>query len=67
MNVIEKAKEYAKGKALGVISYAIVQAYADGYNEGYNKGINSLKIIMGLKIPMMLVRKTKTYNIIPAV
>ena len=41
MNVIEKAKEYAKGKALSVISDAIVQAYADGYNEGYNKGINS--------------------------
>ena len=41
MDIIKKAKEYAKGKALDAISAAIEQAYADGYNEGYNDGINS--------------------------
>jgi len=34
MEIKEKAKEYAKGKALEAISAAIEQAYADGYNEG---------------------------------
>lgn len=34
MEVSEKAKEYAKGKALDAISAAIEQAYTDGYNEG---------------------------------
>ena len=34
MNITEKSKEYAKGKALEAITTAIEQAYADGYNDG---------------------------------
>lgn len=34
MNITEKSKEYAKGKALEAISAAIEQAYTDGYNDG---------------------------------
>lgn len=34
MNITEKSKEYAKGKALEVITAAIEQAYEDGYNDG---------------------------------
>lgn len=34
MDIKEKAKEYAKGKAIDAISAAIEQAYLDGYNEG---------------------------------
>ncbi len=34
MNITEKAKEYAKGKALEAITSAIEQAYVDGYNDG---------------------------------
>ena len=36
MNITEKAKEYAKGKAMEAITAAIEQAYADGYNDGIN-------------------------------
>ena len=36
MDIIEKSKEYAKGKALEAISSAIEQAYVDGYNAGLN-------------------------------
>jgi len=36
MDITEKAKEYAQGKALEAISSAIEQAYADGYNAGLN-------------------------------
>ena len=42
MNITEKSKEYAKGKAIDAITAAIEQAYADGYNEGYSDGINQL-------------------------
>lgn len=31
MNITERSKEYAKGKALDAITAAIEQAYADGY------------------------------------
>jgi hypothetical protein len=34
MNITERSKEYAKGKALDAITAAIEQAYADGYNDG---------------------------------
>ena len=34
MNITEKSKEYAQGKALDAITAAIEQAYADGYNDG---------------------------------
>lgn len=34
MNITEKSKEYAKGKALDAITAAIEQAYVDGYNDG---------------------------------
>ena len=34
MNITEKSKEYAKGKALEAITAAIEQAYTDGYNDG---------------------------------
>lgn len=34
MNIIEKSKEYAKGKAFEAMTAAIEQAYADGYNDG---------------------------------
>lgn len=34
MNITEKSKEYAKGKAINAITAAIEQAYADGYNDG---------------------------------
>ena len=38
MNITEKSKEYAEGKALNAITAAIEQAYADGYQEGYANG-----------------------------
>lgn len=41
MNIKEKAKIYAEGKAFNAISAAIEEAYADGYNEGYNDGVKS--------------------------
>lgn len=34
MDITEKAKKYAEGKALNAISSAIEQAYTDGYNDG---------------------------------
>lgn len=34
MNITERAKEYANGKALDAITSAIEKAYADGYNDG---------------------------------
>lgn len=34
MDIIEKSKEYAKGKAFETMTAAIEQAYADGYNDG---------------------------------
>lgn len=34
MNITEKAKQYAQGKALDAINAAIEQAYKDGYNDG---------------------------------
>lgn len=34
MDIKERSKEYAKGKALDAMTAAIEQAYADGYNDG---------------------------------
>jgi hypothetical protein len=34
MDILEKSKEYAKGKAIDAITAAIEQAYADGYKDG---------------------------------
>ena len=42
MNIIEKSKEYAKGKALEAISTAIEQAYEAGYNDGMRHRENQL-------------------------
>lgn len=38
MNIHEKAKAYAEGKAIEAISQAIEQAYEAGYQEGYREG-----------------------------
>ncbi len=38
MNVKEKSKEYAEGKALNAISTVIEEAYAEGYRTGYRDG-----------------------------
>lgn len=38
MNIIEKSKEYAEGKALNAITSAIEEAYAAGYKAGYSDG-----------------------------
>ena len=32
MNIVEKSKQYAQGKALEAMTSAIEKAYADGYN-----------------------------------
>ena len=34
MDITERSKEYAQGKALDAITSAIEQAYTDGYNDG---------------------------------
>ena len=38
MNITDKSKEYAEGKALSAITTAIEDAYAAGYQEGYEDG-----------------------------
>lgn len=40
MDINEKAKEYAEGKALEAITNAIEGAYASGYKEGYQAGLD---------------------------
>lgn len=37
MNITEKSKQYAEGKALSAITTAIEQAYADGFADGYRE------------------------------
>lgn len=39
MDITEKAKMYAEGKALEAITSAIEKAYAEGYKDGYKDGI----------------------------
>ena len=41
MNIIEKSKEYAEGKALNAITSAIEEAYAAGYKAGFSDGCAS--------------------------
>jgi hypothetical protein len=41
MDILEKSKQYAQGKALEAMTSAIEKAYADGYNAGYADGISS--------------------------
>ena len=38
MDIREKAKQYADGKALSAINAAIEEAYAEGYKSGYEDG-----------------------------
>lgn len=38
MDIKEKSKEYAEGKALSAITTAIEEAYATGYQDGYADG-----------------------------
>ena len=38
MDINEKAKEYAEGKALNALTSAIEEAYASGYKDGYKDG-----------------------------
>lgn len=44
MDIKEKAKEYAEGKALNAITAAIEEAYASGYKDGYDDGVASREI-----------------------
>lgn len=39
MDITEKAKEYAQGKALEAMTAAIEKAYADGFKDGYDDGL----------------------------
>lgn len=39
MNITEKSKEYANGKAIDALTNVIEQAYKDGYNDGYNDAL----------------------------
>ena len=41
MNITEKAKAYAEGKALSAITTAIEEAYAAGYKDGFYDGNTS--------------------------
>lgn len=38
MDIKERAKQYAEGKALEAITSAIEQAFVEGYNQGYTEG-----------------------------
>lgn len=41
MNILEKSKEYAQGKAMEAMTAAIEQAFEVGYNEGYKAGLQA--------------------------
>ena len=43
MEIKEKAKSYAEGKALDSITAAIEHAYEDGYKDGYKDGVSNLE------------------------
>ena len=58
MDIIERGKKYAEGKALSALSSVIEQAYIDGYNDGLkhleNEKIEAIKdgveyVDLGLK------------------
>ena len=44
MDINDKAKMYAEGKALDAITSAIEKAYAEGYKDGYKDGIAKVDI-----------------------
>lgn len=39
MNIVEKSKEYAKGKINEALTNTVEQAYIDGYKAGYNDAL----------------------------
>ena len=43
MDIKEKAKSYAEGKALDSITAAIEHAYEEGYKDGYKDGVSNLE------------------------
>ena len=43
MEIKEKAKSYAEGKALDSITAAIEHAYEEGYKDGYKDGVSNLE------------------------
>lgn len=55
MDIKDKAKMYAEGKALDAITSAIEEAYANGYKDGYHDGISKadveppVEIVDGIK------------------
>lgn len=46
MDINEKAKDYAEGKATAAIEQAIAKAFADGYKAGYEDRDNEVQIEM---------------------
>ena len=44
MDIKDKAKEYAGGKALEAITSAIEEAYANGYRDGYKDGVSKADV-----------------------
>lgn len=40
MNIDQKAKKYAEGKALEAFTKSIEEAYTQGYHDGYKDGLN---------------------------
>lgn len=71
MNITERSKEYAQGKALNAITAAIEQAYADGYNDGLkhleNEKLEAIKdgveyVDLGLKSEILWSKKLLSDN-----
>ena len=50
MDIEERAKMYAEGKALEAITSAIEEAYANGYRDGYKDGISKADVQPPLEI-----------------
>ena len=57
MNITEKAKEYAEGKAMEALTSAIEKAYTDGYNAGLNDASKS----KGIEFPRQIVEDGVKY------
>lgn len=45
MDILEKSKEYAAGKALDAMTATIAEAYAAGYKEGYNEALSKFNAV----------------------
>ena len=45
MDILEKSKEYAAGKALDAMTATIAEAYAAGYKEGYNQALSKFNAV----------------------